>query len=566
MGGFRHALTVNQIILVQNPKIHMIFFTKKTTQKPVSKWLNRKNEGRRNVWGVWGATFTLLLLLVISTNVTAANSSIPGMPGPVSGQVNVCPFVGTGAVAVYSIDPVEGAELYLWTVPPAATLLSGQGSTSISVTFAAGFTASANKQIRVRAISHDGNSADRILYLVSQQPSTPNAISGPSNACIFIGTSNQATYSIAKDPAATGYIWAMDAEGTQVLHPNGQGVNDTVIKVIFKSQYKTTPISVQSVNSCGFSAMRILTVSGAAPSQPGLISGPTNACAYMLPNGVAATYSINPVAGASAYTWITPANSVVTHPNGSGVNDISINVQYPADFTGGSISVIASSGCDDSSPRSLSIIKLNPGTPGLITPVQQSFCPDREYLYKLPSMPSNSTAVNWTVPVDALSVTGQGTATIVVAYPGTHIVGMVTARGVNNCASSSLRQSAVDILRCQVERPGGNPVGKGAGPVTGQLQNKIPTGADQDEPAVGSEDLKVNIAPNPARSSFNLKVTSASKESITMKLLDLQGREIKKMNVVKGQSISFGGDLKPGTYILEISQGTAKDTRKLLKL
>lgn len=544
----------------------MIFFTKKSIQESTGQLPVREKKVKRNGYHGTCASFIIAILMLISTG-TNAGITIPDMPGPVSGQVNVCPFVGTGTSSSYSIAPVAGAELYLWTVPPTVTIISGQGTTSISVTFATGFTSAANKQIKVRSISQDGNSGDRILYLASQQPSTPTAISGPSNACIYIGTSNPATYSTAKDPTATGYIWATDEANTQVMHPNGPGVNDTIIKVIFKSHYKTKPITVQSANNCGFSAMRILTVAGAAPSQPGLITGPTNGCAYMLPNGVAATYSINPVASASAYTWITPPNCVVTHPNGPGANDVRITIQYPNDFTGGTVSVIASSGCDDSSPRTLSVGKLNPGTPGAITPVQQSICPDRDYLYKLPAMPTNTTAVNWTVPIDALSITGQGTATIVVSYPATHIVGMITATGVNNCASSTTRTSAVDILRCQVERQSGNFVGKGGMPVNVHANTNTFKGNDQQDLIVTTEELKVNIAPNPTKGDFKLLVTCNSKETISMKLLDLQGRELKKMNnITKGQSIAFGNELKPGTYILEVCQGKAKVTQKLLKL
>ena len=543
----------------------MIFFTKNQTFKLAFKRTTGKESGRSNDYRVvCSYIISMTLLLLLANTAHAGESNIPGMPGPVSGQVNVCPFVGTATTVNYSIQPVAGAELYLWTVPSTVAIVRGQGTTNISVTFAAGFTSTANKQIKVRAISQDGNSADRILYLVSQQPSTPNAIAGPANACLYINTSNPATYSTAKDPTATGYIWATDELNTQVMHPNGPGVNDTVIKVLFKSRYQTKPISVQSVNNCGFSAMRILTVSGAAPSQPGLISGPTNGCAYMLPNGGTASYSITPVTGASSYAWVTPPNCVVTHPNGPGANDVVITVQYPSNFTGGSISVIASSGCDDSSPRTLSITKLNPATPGIITPVQQSICPDREYLYKLPSMPGNSTAVNWTIPVDALSVTGQGTANIVVAYPGTHIVGTVTATAVNNCASSSTRQVPVDIFRCQAERQAGNPLGRVVTPATGHTNDM--TGEDQPDINAVSETLKVNIAPNPTRGDFKLQVTTVSKESIAMKLLDLQGREIKKMTIISDQAIAFGSELKPGTYILEISQGKAKVTQKLLKL
>lgn len=505
------------------------------------------------------AVFSLLFafFFLTSSSLIAGNKVIPGVPGQIIGQTNVCAYVGTSQVITYRINAVPGAELYLWTVPPTVQLISGQGTTSISVMFNAGFTAAANKQIKVRSISQEGNSADRILYLTSQQPSTPSAINGPSNACLYIGTPNQAVYTTARDAAATGYIWGADPTGTLITHPNGPGVNDTIIHVTFKNGYKTNPITVQAVNNCGFSAARILTVSGSAPNTPGVISGPTNACGYMLPNGAVATYSINPVAGASSYTWLTPANCIVNHPNGAGSSDVVITVQYPSDFTGGSIAVIASSGCDDSSPRTLNISKLNPSTPSAITGVQKTSCPDREYTYSLTAMPSNATSVAWTVPVDALSISGQGTSSITVSYPATRVVGLVTATGVSNCASSASRQLNVTYNRCQVER-GTNSTGKGdiSAAVT----------INKQQAAITEESLQVKIAPNPSRGSFKLQVLAKNQEPVNIKVLDLQGREIKKITTAQGQSVVFGNELRPGTYIVEINQGNQKLTEKILKL
>ncbi len=538
----------------------MHFFTKISAFLPVSATKNVEKKLAMNP----GITLLMKrglasLVLLISLNTYALNKAVPPTPGPVSGPTNVCAYVGSVQVINYSITAVEGAELYLWTVPPTVTIVSGQGTTSIAVTFSAGFTSAANKQIKVRAISQDGNSPDRLLYLTSQQPSTPNNIIGPSNACLYIGTPTQVVYSTAKDPNATSYVWGTDPATTLVNHPNGTGINDTIIRVIFKNGYRSSPITVQSVNHCGFSAARTISVSGVAPSTPGVITGPTNVCAYMLPNGVPATYSINPVAGASSYTWLVPTDCVVLHPNGSGAADVTITVQYPPAFTGGSIAVIANSGCDESAPRILNVTKLNPATPGVISAVQKVICPTREYSYTIPSMPSNATEVNWTIPTDAIGFTGQGTTSITVLYPEPRVSGVVTARSINNCASSTIRQSLVNLGRCQQERSSGN-TAKGSGNETNTVE------ALQTSTETINKEFEIKIAPNPTKSSFKLQVNSVRKESIAVRLLDLQGRELKKMTLIPGQSIIFGNELKAGTYVVELIQGKVKRTEKLLKL
>ena len=540
----------------------MIFFTKTSIKKFLAGTaqlirktakLNAEKQKTARVIQMFG-----ILLLLSVMKVNGGNKSVPGTPGPITGQTNVCAYVGTGQSANYSIEPVPGAEVYLWAVPPTVTIVSGQGTTTIAVIFSTGFIAAANKQLRVKAISSDGNSADRLLYLVAQQPSTPRAISGPSNACLYVGTPTQVAYSTARDANATSYIWGTDRATTLVSHPNGAGINDTVIHVIFKNGYTTQPITVQSANSCGFSVARTLTVSGVAPPTPGIISGPTNACAYMLPNGLAATYSINPVAGASAYTWTTPAGAMVTHPNGSGPTDNSITVQFPANYTSGLISVRAISGCDESAPRSLSVTRLNPSTPGAITPLQKVICPNREYSYTLPSMPFNTSSVNWTVPADAIGFSGQGSTSITVLYPELRLSGVVTATSVSNCASSSTRQLVVNLVRCQLERTAA-PGAKGSAEAIGAFQRKTEIGT-------ASEKWEINIAPNPSKGNFNVRVTTADNKTINARLLDLQGRELKKFLLQPGLPFSFGGELKPGTYIMEVSQGKISRTQKLLKL
>ena len=57
---------------------------------------------------------------------------VPATPGSITGTANL-PQNAQGIV--YSIAPVNGAYSYLWTAPPDATIVSGQGNLSITVNF-----------------------------------------------------------------------------------------------------------------------------------------------------------------------------------------------------------------------------------------------------------------------------------------------------------------------------------------------------------------------------------------------------------------------------------------------
>ncbi len=80
-------------------------------------------------------------------------SSVPPRPGNISGPASVC--LNQQGV-VYSIAPVSGASSYLWTVPTNATIISGQGTTSITVYFG-------NKvgNVTVKSVNVCGTSSSR---------------------------------------------------------------------------------------------------------------------------------------------------------------------------------------------------------------------------------------------------------------------------------------------------------------------------------------------------------------------------------------------------------------------
>ena len=486
------------------------------------------------------------------TAVTLKINIPPATPAAIIGEKNVCPYVGTADLVTYSIVPVPFAETYRWTLPPFVNLVSAApDSTSITVTFDEDFGTSPNRQIRVRSISPCGNSGQAIIYLTSQFASTPAPISGPTDVCPFLGNANEATYTIPKVTAATAYIWTIPA-GVNATHPNGPGVNDTVIVVTFDNSFATSAITVRSSNDCGTSSARSITINRNLPPTPGLISGPTNACSFIGPGGNDATYSIRKVQGAIAYTWTAPNEADITHLNAAGPNDTAITVRFPHHFNNGAISVTATSGCGTSpSPRNLSVGKLNPATPGVIDVIQLVTCPNREFSYTIAGMPSNATFIQWSVPSGAISFTGQGTTSITVTYPSTAVSGRVTATAFSNCGQSVGRSTEVKLAPCAPPPPF---TGKG---------NEQPSTVK----AVTSNDkMDVNIFPNPTTSSFNLQVLTAGKEQVKVRIMDIQGRLFKTITVSPYQQTTFGSELKAGTYVIEITQGKQKSVQQLVKL
>ncbi len=326
--------------------------------------------------------------------------------------------------------------------------------------------------------------------------------------------------------------------------PNGLGVNDTTVTLSFTNAFATSNLTVQAANDCnpGTSNARSITITRNNPATPGLISGPTNACEFIAPGGTPASYTIAAVTNAdpAGYNWTFSFSPVGL----TGQGTTSISFTYPNGFTSGTISVTSSNGCGTSGIRTLSISKLNPATPSVIDVIQTQPCPNREYSYTLAGMPANATSINWTWPGAATYVSGQGTTSLVLSYPGTAVSGTVTATAVSNCGSSSVRTSSVKLPAC-------------AGRYTEFTKGNMP---------VNMEAMNVNVFPNPTSTDFKLQVITAGSEQIDVRIMDLQGRSFKQLTVMPYQTVNIGAGLKAGAYMLEIIQGINKTTKRILKI
>ncbi|MEO8148241.1 MAG: GEVED domain-containing protein [Bacteroidia bacterium] len=158
---------------------------------------------------ICGSGAARTLAYVVSSIAPSQPSAINGSLYGLCNQTNVpynCP------VAVNAVS-------YLWTVPSGATVLTGQGTNSISVKYGAAFTGTGT--ISVQAQNGCGSSAvvSRTVNAKAQQP----VISGLNWACKGQPGLN---YSVAAVPGASSYIWTIVPGSTLV---SGQGTTSIVV-------------------------------------------------------------------------------------------------------------------------------------------------------------------------------------------------------------------------------------------------------------------------------------------------------------------------------------------------
>ncbi|MBL0139275.1 MAG: DNRLRE domain-containing protein [Bacteroidetes bacterium] len=174
---------------------------------------------------------------------TVIIKSVPSQPGGITGPyVNLC-----GAQTVsYSIAAVASATSYVWTSPAGTTILSGQGTTGISVSIPAAF---AGGIVCVQAVNACGASIARCLT-ISALPPPPTGITGPITVC----KSSTQNYSIAPIAGASSYSWSITGGAGLVSAGTSATVN-------FATAVSGTAIlKVKGNNACGSSSPAQLSI------------------------------------------------------------------------------------------------------------------------------------------------------------------------------------------------------------------------------------------------------------------------------------------------------------------
>jgi hypothetical protein len=164
-----------------------------------------------------------------------ANTAVPTAPTSISGPTsNVC----ASSTQTYTCTSVAAATSYQWTAPTNATIVSGQGTQTVTVSFAANFGASGS--LSVKSQNCFGLSTARTLTVYSV-PGTPGTIAGAANN---VCSGNVLSYSVTAVPGASSYTWTAPTNTTIV---SGQGTNS--ISLSIGSTFTTGTLSVRAVSS-----------------------------------------------------------------------------------------------------------------------------------------------------------------------------------------------------------------------------------------------------------------------------------------------------------------------------
>lgn len=232
----------------------------------------------------------------------------------ISGSNGAC----IGAELTYTIPAVSGATGYQWSVPETWKLKSGQNTTSIVVV-----VGDKAGSIKVAVRNECGLGAEATKAVAPALAPAAPVVAGNRDVCEY---TQQLTYTISNAEEGATYTWSL---------PQGwsfEGGN-TGTSVTVNAGSTSGAITVVGTNSCGTSEGKFDIVVFTPPVTPGQIADKSNVCDGLV-------FSIEPVAGATGYTWTVSSGFTIT--SGQGTTSIKVKADRP-DLQG-TVTVVADNG------------------------------------------------------------------------------------------------------------------------------------------------------------------------------------------------------------------------------
>ncbi|TPE40296.1 ice-binding family protein [Pontibacter mangrovi] len=252
-----------------------------------------------------------------SLNATAIDVAVNDVPeAPViTGENGAC----IGTTLVYEVPALDGENItYEWNVPETWGEITGQGTSRIEVA-----VGQEGGTITVAIRNECGLGAVASKEVAPVLAPTAPVITGNTDICEY---SQQLTYTISNPEDGATYTWAL---------PDGwsfEGSN-TGTSVTVNAGTAGGAISVVAANGCGTVSGQLQTVVFAPPVTPGAITDNSSVCDGLI-------FTIDPVEGASAYTWNVSQGFTIV--SGQGTTTITVKANKP-DITG-TVTVMAING------------------------------------------------------------------------------------------------------------------------------------------------------------------------------------------------------------------------------
>jgi len=324
------------------------------------------------------------------------------------------------------------------------SLVSGTGTLVDNGNMTASYTPGANEGAAVIRFSNNGEDgcvgihSSATATIMTSAALAPGPISGNVSVC----QNSQNSYSVAAQASATSYNWTFPSGCSTV-----SGGGKTIVEQFGAASGN---VSITAQNVCGTSAPTTLSVTvNDFPTTPVAIVGSALLCSNA---NTGISYSVAPVATATAYVWTMPSGGSIT----SGTNTNAITANFGP--VGGTISVAATNTCGTGNSTSITlVIDTMPANPGVITG-NGSICPGQTGVTYSVAPVTHATSYVWTLPTGGTIASGNNTNVITVNYSAGASNGNVYVSAANAACNSGTSPALLVTV---------NPLPVAPGPVVG---------------------------------------------------------------------------------------------------
>lgn len=250
---------------------------------------------------VWGETEDYAIQINAASGCAA-----PAKPGSISGTASFCKSPGN---LTYTISSVSTATSYTWTVPSGATIVSGQGSTSLTVSYGSN---TISGSICVKANNNCGSSDNNCL--------TVSTKAKPTNSNSIVGTNGpkkcqqSVNYSFPTTSGAA-YTWSVPATATLV---SGQGTNAITVTFGSGSAGDAIKLVLTYAANCNDTLTKSLALNYASMDSS-LVMGDGAMCFYT----TGKTFNATASTGATSYNWTITGPGTIA--SGQGTQQVKID-------------------------------------------------------------------------------------------------------------------------------------------------------------------------------------------------------------------------------------------------
>ncbi|MFH1937338.1 MAG: T9SS type A sorting domain-containing protein, partial [Bacteroidota bacterium] len=311
-----------------------------------------------------------------------------------------------------SIFPVPTSGSITFSFPSGTEITSFPGSLPVNVVVT-GSVPEGNYTATFEGKGPNGTPVHRrtaTIKIVEGSGFYVNATATPDSICQ--GTSSQLNTSITGGTPPFTYAW------TPTTGLNNPNIANPTASPNTTTEYFVTVTDNTQVTSSDSVVVTVLT----SPPSPGPITGSSMVC-----RDSTTAYQIEPISGATSYSWSVPDNATIV----TGQNSPAIEVLWGE--TSGVVSVIAGNECGNSTPSALDVTvsSILPAPGAILGP--DLGCTGIESMFEIIELPGAETYI-WSVPADAQITAGQGTNEVTVIWGST--TGEIAVVAENICGTS----------------------------------------------------------------------------------------------------------------------------------